>query len=50
MLLMIPHGYETAAPGTIPDDIDAVAAMMAYRSSRSGRSRRLLTFRLRCRP
>ncbi len=26
MLLMIPHGYENAAPGTIPDDVDAVAA------------------------
>ena len=33
MLLMIPHGYETAAPGTIPDDVDAVAAMMAYNES-----------------
>jgi hypothetical protein len=29
MMLMIPKGYETAAPGTIPDS-KAVAAMMAY--------------------
>jgi hypothetical protein len=33
MLLMIPHGYENAAPGTIPDDVDAVSAMMAYNAS-----------------
>ena len=33
MLLMIPHGYETAPPGTIPDDVDAVGAMMAYNES-----------------
>jgi hypothetical protein len=33
MLLMIPRGYETAAPGTVPDDIDAVSAMMAYNES-----------------
>jgi len=33
MLLMIPHGYENAAPGTVPDDVDAVAAMMAYNAS-----------------
>ncbi len=33
MLLMIPHGYETAAPGTIPDDVEAVSAMMAYNES-----------------
>jgi hypothetical protein len=33
MLLMIPHGYETAAPGTIPDDVEAVGAMMAYNES-----------------
>jgi len=33
MLLMIPHGYETAAPGTIPEDVDAVSAMMAYNES-----------------
>lgn len=30
MMLMIPAGYETAAPGTVPEDIDRVAAMMAY--------------------
>ena len=29
MMLMIPQGYETAAPGTVPD-ADAVAAMMKY--------------------
>lgn len=29
MMLMIPQGYETAAPGTMPD-ADAVAAMMTY--------------------
>lgn len=29
MLLMIPKGYEDAAPGTIPD-VKAVEAMMAY--------------------
>jgi hypothetical protein len=33
MLLMIPHGYESAAPGTMPEDVDAVAAMMAYNES-----------------
>lgn len=29
MMLMIPKGYETAAPGTLPEE-KAVAAMMAY--------------------
>ena len=29
MMLMIPKGYETAAPGTMPD-AEAVAAMMQY--------------------
>ena len=29
MMLMIPHGYENAAPGTMPD-AKAVAAMMKY--------------------
>ena len=29
MMLMIPKGYETAAPGTMPD-AKAVAAMMKY--------------------
>jgi hypothetical protein len=30
---MIPKGYENAAPGTIPDDAKAVAAMMKYNES-----------------
>ena len=30
MMLMIPKGYETAAPGTVPEDVKAVAAMMKY--------------------
>lgn len=29
MMLMIPKGYESAAPGTLPDP-KAVAAMMKY--------------------
>lgn len=33
MLLMIPRGYESAAPGTVPDDVDAVARMMKYNES-----------------
>jgi hypothetical protein len=32
MLLMIPKGYEKAAPGTVPD-AEAVAAMMKYNES-----------------
>jgi len=32
MMLMIPKGYETAAPGTVPD-AGAVAAMMKYNES-----------------
>jgi hypothetical protein len=32
MMLMIPQGYETAAPGTMPD-AKAVAAMMKYNES-----------------
>lgn len=32
MMLMIPKGYESAAPGAIPD-ADAVAAMMKYNES-----------------
>jgi hypothetical protein len=32
MLLMIPKGYETAAPGTVPD-AKAVARMMKYNES-----------------
>jgi hypothetical protein len=30
MMLMIPRGYETAAPGTMPEDAEAMRAMMAY--------------------
>jgi len=30
MMLMIPRGYETAAPGTVPDDVARVEAMMQY--------------------
>jgi hypothetical protein len=30
MMLMIPKGYETAAPGTVPDDVKRIAAMMKY--------------------
>ncbi|MGV8839845.1 MAG: YciI family protein [Bauldia sp.] len=33
MMLMIPAGYETAAPGTMPTDVDAVSAMMKYNES-----------------
>jgi hypothetical protein len=33
MMLMIPKGYETATPGTVPDDANAVAAMMKYNES-----------------
>ena len=33
MMLMIPKGYEKAAPGTMPDDAKAVAAMMKYNES-----------------
>jgi len=33
MMLMIPKGYETAAPGTVPDDLKAVNAMMEYNKS-----------------
>jgi len=32
MMLMIPKGYDTAAPGTVPD-ATAVAAMMKYNES-----------------
>ena len=32
MMLMIPKGYETAAPGTVPD-AKAVSAMMKYNES-----------------
>lgn len=30
MMLMIPKGYENAAPGTMPEDMAALNAMMAY--------------------
>jgi len=33
MMLMIPKGYESATPGTVPDDVKAVAAMMKYNES-----------------
>jgi len=33
MMLMIPKGYEKAAPGTVPDDAKAVAKMMKYNES-----------------
>lgn len=33
MLLMIPHGYENAAPGTVPDDVERVGSMMAFNES-----------------
>ena len=33
MMLMIPKGYENAAPGTMPDDPAAVSAMMKYNES-----------------
>jgi len=33
MMLMIPKGYETAAPGTMPDDAKRIASMMKYNES-----------------
>jgi len=33
MMLMIPKGYETAAPGTMPEDTAAIDAMMKYNES-----------------
>lgn len=30
MMLMIPKGYETAAPGAVPEDVKRVEAMMKY--------------------
>ena len=33
MMLMIPKGYETAAPGTMPDDAKRIGDMMAYNES-----------------
>jgi len=33
MMLMIPKGYETAAPGTMPEDVKRIEAMMKYNES-----------------
>ena len=33
MMLMIPAGYEAAAPGTMPEDAARIAAMMKYNES-----------------
>ena len=33
MMMIIPEGYESAPPGTIPDDVKAVEAMMKYNES-----------------
>jgi hypothetical protein len=33
MMMIIPKGYEKAAPGTMPDDERAIAAMMKYNES-----------------
>jgi hypothetical protein len=33
MMLMIPKGYETAAPGTMPDDAKRIGSMMKYNES-----------------
>jgi hypothetical protein len=33
MMLVIPEGYEKAAPGTVPEDVKAVEAMMKYNES-----------------
>jgi len=33
MMLMIPKGYESAAPGSMPDDAARIAAMMKYNES-----------------
>jgi len=33
MMLMIPAGYESAAPGTMPEDVARIAAMMRYNES-----------------
>ena len=30
MMLMIPKGYETAAPGTMPEDMERLTSMMKY--------------------
>lgn len=36
MMLMIPLGYESAEPGTMPEDMKALEAMMAYNQSLEG--------------
>ncbi|HVT44689.1 MAG TPA: YciI family protein [Thermoanaerobaculia bacterium] len=33
MMLMIPRGYESAPPGTIPEDVERVEEMMKYNES-----------------
>lgn len=33
MMMVFPEGYEDAEPGTVPDDVDAVQAMMKYNES-----------------
>ena len=33
MMMIIPKGYESAAPGTVPEDTEAVTRMMAYNES-----------------
>lgn len=33
MMLMIPAGYESTAPGTMPEDRERIAAMMRYNES-----------------
>jgi len=33
MMLMIPKGYETAAPGTMPEDAERIGSMMKYNES-----------------
>ena len=30
MMLMIPKGYETATPGTVPEDVERIGSMMQY--------------------
>ena len=37
MMLMIPAGYEKAPPGTMPEDTEAVSAMMKYNEAQQGR-------------
>ncbi|HTO83481.1 MAG TPA: YciI family protein [Methylomirabilota bacterium] len=33
MMLMIPKGYETAKPGTMPEDAERIGSMMKYNES-----------------